>query len=200
VRLFAPLLEQAGLDVRIESTLDVYLDAAYMASLALVVPIWTMGEITGEQANGLLGAVRGGVNVGGWHGGMCDAFRNNVDYQFMTGGQWVAHPGGVIDYDVSITQPGDPIMSGIGDFRLHSEQYYMHTDPGNDVMATTTFAGDQQGIDWIAGVTMPVVWRRRYGKARVFYASFGHVAADFDVPEAREIVRRGLLWSAFGRV
>jgi type 1 glutamine amidotransferase len=91
-------------------------------------------------------------------------------------------------------------MAGLDDFRLHSEQYYMHVDPGNDVLAVTTFKGDQQGIDWIAGVTMPVVWRRTYGKGRVFYASFGHVARDFDVPEAREIVRRGLLWSAFGRV
>lgn len=200
VRTFAPLLEQSGFEVRIEPTLDVYLDAAYLASLDLIVPIWTMGQITKEQEKGLLDAVRGGVNVGGWHGGMCDAFRNNVNYQFMTGGQWVAHPGGVIDYDVIINRPDDPIVAGLADFRLHSEQYYLHVDPGNEVLATTVFKGDREGMDWIRGTVMPVAWKRRYGKGRVFYAAFGHVAADFAVPEAKEIIRRGLLWAALGRV
>jgi type 1 glutamine amidotransferase len=43
---------------------------------------------------------------------------------------------------------------------------------------------------------MPVVWKRIWGKGRVFYSSLGHVAADFDVPEALEIQRRGLVWAA----
>jgi type 1 glutamine amidotransferase len=43
---------------------------------------------------------------------------------------------------------------------------------------------------------MPVVWKKLYGQGRVFYTSLGHVAADFDVPEARAIVQRGLLWAA----
>jgi hypothetical protein len=30
----------------------------------------------------------------------------------------------------------------------------------------------------------------------VFYASLGHVAKDFDVPEARTIVQRGMLWAS----
>ena len=139
--------------------------------------------------------MRGGVGLGGWHGGMGDSFRNNVDYQFMIGGQWVAHPGNIIDYTVNITDHDDPITAGLSDFQMHSEQYYLHTDPSNQVLATTTFAGDQEGIDWIKDVQMPVVWKRMYGKARVFYSSLGHVASDFDVPEAREIQRRGLLWA-----
>jgi type 1 glutamine amidotransferase len=61
------------------------------------------------------------------------------------------------------------------------------------VLATTTF--DAAYHDWIDGVVMPVVWKRRWGQGRVFYASVGHVAADFAVPEAKEIVRRGLLWA-----
>jgi len=43
---------------------------------------------------------------------------------------------------------------------------------------------------------MPVVWKRMYGKSRVFYTSLGHVDDDFDVPEAFEIVKRGMLWAA----
>ena len=193
--LFAGILRNEGYDVDVVHDLDRYLDADYMRSLNLIVPIWTMSQITQEQEQGLLAAVRGGVGLGGWHGGMADSFRNNVDYQFMIGGQWVAHPGNIIDYTVNITDHDDPITAGLSDFQMHSEQYYLHTDPSNQVLATTTFAGDQEGIDWIKDVQMPVVWKRMYGKARVFYSSLGHVASDFDVPEAREIQRRGLLWA-----
>ncbi|MDH4179408.1 MAG: ThuA domain-containing protein [Armatimonadota bacterium] len=194
VDIFAPHLEESEFEVRVSDTLDVYLERDYMHALSLIVPVWTMGTITKEQEKGLLEAVRSGVGIAGWHGGMGDSFRNNVDYQFMVGGQWVVHPGGVIDYEVNITNHDDPITEGIADFRMHSEQYYVHVDPSNEVLATTTFNGDV--YPWIDGVTIPVVWKRAYGAAKVFYASVGHVAADFDVPEAKEIVSRGMLWAA----
>ncbi|MEZ4513674.1 MAG: ThuA domain-containing protein [Chloroflexota bacterium] len=193
VNIFAPLLRDAGFDVAIADTLDVYLDAARMATLDLVVPIWTMGTITDEQEEGLLTAVCNGVNLGGWHGGTADAFRNNVNYQWMIGGQWVAHPGNIIDYRVNICNHDDPITAGLSDFAMHSEQYYMHVDPSNEVLATTTFGGEY--APWIAGTVMPVVWKRMFGAGRIFYSSLGHVAKDFDVPEAQEIQRRGLLWA-----
>jgi type 1 glutamine amidotransferase len=138
--------------------------------------------------------VKSGVGFGGWHGGAGDSFRNNTDYQFMVGGQWVAHPGGVIDYSVHITRPDDPITAGMPDFKMHSEQYYLHIDPSNEVLAVTTFNGDH--APWIDGTVMPVVWKRKWGAGKVFYCSLGHVASDFNVPEAREIVRRGLLWAS----
>jgi type 1 glutamine amidotransferase len=194
VEIFAPFLESEGYEVVISDTLDAYLNETLMSSLNLIVPVWTMGSITNEQEKGLLDAIKSGIGVGGWHGGMGDSFRNNVNYQFMVGGQWVAHPGGVIDYEVNITKPDDPLVEGIEDFKMHSEQYYMHTDPSNDVLATTTFTGDH--ASWIDGTVMPVVWKRMYGKGRVFYTSLGHVAKDFDVPEALEIVKRGLLWAS----
>jgi len=192
--IFAGLLRQEGFDVEISDTLDSYLDAEKLSSLNLIVPTWTMDKITNEQANGLLAAVQSGVGVGGWHGTMADSFRDNTNYQFMVGGQWVAHPGNIIDYTVNITQPEHPITVGLSDFAMHSEQYYMHADPSNNVLATTTFTGDH--TPWIAGTVMPVIWTRMWGAGRVFYSSLGHVAADFDVPEAREIVRRGLLWAS----
>lgn len=192
--LFAGLLEASGLQVALSESLDSFLDGELMASLDMVVPIYTMSAITREQEAGLLDAVRdGGVNLGGWHGGTADAFRDNTEYQFMVGGQWVAHPGNIIDYRVNVTDDEHPITAGISDFAMRSEQYYMHTDPSNRVLATTTFNGDH--AHWIDGTVMPVVWTRRYGKGKVFYCSLGHVIGDFDVPEAREIVRRGLLWA-----
>jgi type 1 glutamine amidotransferase len=79
---------------------------------------------------------------------------------------------------------------------MHSEQYYMHVDPSNEVLAATTFSGEHGGAPWIKGCVMPVVWKRRYGNGRVFYTSLGHVANDFKVPEALEIVKRGMLWAS----
>ncbi|MCB0097011.1 MAG: ThuA domain-containing protein [Caldilineaceae bacterium] len=192
--IFAPLLEAAGFDVELSDTLDSYLNTEKMQQLSLVVPMWTMGTITREQEAGLLNAIKSGVGVAGWHGGMADAFRNNTEYQWMVGGQWVAHPGNIIDYRVNITNHEDPITAGLADFDMHSEQYYMHVDPANEVLATTTFNTDI--APWVNGTVMPVVWKRMWGEGRVFYSSLGHKAVDFDVPEAKEIQRRGMLWAS----
>jgi type 1 glutamine amidotransferase len=192
--LWAEILRGQGFDVRVADTLDAYLDAERLHTLSLIVPIWSMGVITPDQERGLLQAVAGGVGIAGWHGTMADSFRNNPDYQFMVGGQWVAHPGNIIEYDVNIVDHADPITAGLADFHMRSEQYYMHVDPSNEVLATTTFSGAH--APWIAGCVMPVVWKRHWGTGRVFYCSLGHQVSDFDVPEAREIVRRGMLWAS----
>jgi type 1 glutamine amidotransferase len=195
VDIFAPWLEGQGFKVEISHSLDAYADLEKLKKLDLIVHIFTMSDIKGELERNLEEAVKSGVGLAGWHGGLGDAHRSAVEYQFMVGGQWVAHPGGVIDYDVDITDPDDPITKGLQRrFHMRSEQYFMHVDPGNEVLATTTFTGEH--APWIAGSVMPVVWKKMYGKGRVFYTSLGHVAADFDVPEAREIVKRGLLWAA----
>lgn len=192
--LFASFLREQGYDVEVSDTLDAYLDEAKMQSLDLIVPIWTMGSITSQQEQGLLNAVESGVGIAGWHGCMADSFRNNTQYQFMVGGQWVAHPGNIIDYDVRIVRRDDPIVAGLQDFRMHSEQYYMHVDPMNEVLATTTF--NDAYAPWIAGSVMPIAWKKRWGKGRVFYSSLGHVVKDFDVPEALTIMQRGMLWAS----
>ena len=195
VDIFAPILEEEGFEVTISDTLDAYKDQEMMQELSLVVPVWTMGSIEPEQEQGLLAAVQGGVGIAGWHGGMGDAFRNNTEYQFMVGGQWVAHPDGIIDYTVNIIDHDDPITAGLEDFQMHSEQYYVHVDPGNQVLVTTTLQ-DIESAPWVNGTVMPVVWKRVWGQGRVFYSSLGHVAKDFDVPQAKEIQRRGMVWAS----
>ena len=192
--MFADLLTDLGHQVTLTDRLEPLEDERFMAAQDLVIPVWTMATITPKQEAGLLQAVRAGTGCAGWHGCMGDSFRINPEYQFMVGGQFVCHPGGVIDYEVNITSD-DPIVRGLGTFTMHSEQYFMHVDPANEVLAATTFSGQHGGIDWIKGVTMPVVWKKRYGAGRVFYSSLGHVAADFAVPEAKEIMRRGCLWA-----
>jgi len=185
----AQLLRDAGFQVETSNTLDSYLDEKKLMGLDVIVQHWTMGRITGEQCGGLCKAVgEGGVGLAGLHGGLCDSFREATEYQFMTGGQWVAHPGGVIDYRVHILDHTDPIVAGLPNFGMRSEQYYMHVDPAVRVLATTTFECN--------GCTMPVVWKKMYGKGRVFFSSLGHVASDLDAFEPREILRRGILWAA----
>jgi len=187
------MLVRNGFDVRIETLTSAFADPE-LARLDLIVPIYTMSKIEKEECANFSAAVRAGVGVAGFHGGMCDAFRDSVEYQFMTGGQWVAHPGGVIDFRVNISKPQDPVMAGLSDFDYHSEQYYMHVDPSNEVLATTTFSGEH--APWVEGVVMPVVWKRHHGAGRVFYSALGHVAKEFEVFEMRTLLERGMLWAS----
>lgn len=207
------LLKQQGFEVVTHNTLAPLADPAAMADVDLIVPIWSsarsshqdeFGNITREEELGLLKLIADGCGIAGWHGHMGDAFRDHPSYHFMIGGQFVAHPPGwpdnpvpsedFIDYDVIITRPDDPIVKGIKSFKLHSEQYYMLVDPSNEVLATTIFSGDH--LWWIEGAVIPVVWKRRWDKGRVFYCSIGHTLDDLKVEQVTEIIRRGMLWAA----
>jgi type 1 glutamine amidotransferase len=191
--IIAGMLKGEGFTVSVENTTRAFADPS-LKDLSLIVPIVTSSKIEKSEVENLTQAVQGGVGLAGYHGGMGDAFRDCPEYQFMCGGQWVAHPGNIVDYRVDVTKPDDPIMQGISSFAYRSEQYYMHVDPVNEVLATTTFSGEH--APWIKGVVMPVVWKRRHGKGRVFYSSLGHVAREFDVPEMKAILHRGMLWAA----
>ena len=187
------LLTGHGFDVRLAEGTSVLADPG-ISQLDLIVPVMTMSTIGKPELENLTAAVRSGTGLAGFHGTMCDSFRNETEYQFMTGGQWVSHPGNIIDYRIDISRPDDPIVSGIGGFAYRSEQYYMHVDPTNEVLATTTFTGEH--LDFIEGVVMPVVWKRRYGLGRVFYSALGHTADEFAVPEMHTIFERGALWAS----
>jgi hypothetical protein len=195
--VFVPWLKSEGAEVIVSDTLEAYTRYDLKTDFDLIVQTWTMGTIAGNQEKALLEAVKNGIGIAGWHGGLGDSFRNNTEYQFMVGGQWVAHPGGVIDYRVNIIDKKDPVTKGLEDFDMRSEQYYMHVDPNVKVLATTTFNG--KTADWIDGNVVPVAWKKFYGKGRVFYSSLGHVAADFNVPQALEIQKRGILWACMSK-
>jgi len=187
-------LHEDGYSVRTATETSAFADPS-IHDLSLIIPIFTMSKIAKEEVENLTKAVRGGVGLAGHHGGMSDAFRESVDYQFMVGGQWVAHPGDIIDYTVDVTKPDDPIMAGIkSSFPYTSEQYYMHVDPMIEVLATTTFSGEH--APWIEGAVVPVVWKHRYGQGRVFHMTLGHQAKEFENPNMATIMRRGLNWAA----
>lgn len=195
----ADLLTNEGFAVRVEDSLEAFarLDAVVPD---LVVPIYTMGRIEHHQRDPVLRAVsERGVGLAGCHGGMCDAFRDDTEWQFLTGGQWVAHPGGDrVRYWVRIRRDVDhPITAGIPDFEVESEQYYLHVDPGNEVLAYTEFPTPGVGGPHVGNpCRMPQVWTKSYGQGRVFYFALGHRRSDLEAPEPREVMRRGLLWAA----
>jgi type 1 glutamine amidotransferase len=197
----ARVLEHAliaeGFEVEVSDTLDAFKDAKKLMDLSLIVPHWTMGKITGEQVNPVLDAVQAGVGLAGCHGGMCDAFRDNTDWQFMTGGQWVAHPGNDgLKYTVRITDHAHPITAGIEDFEVASEQYYMHVDPVVNVLATTRFPVADGPHVPNGPVEMPVLWTKMYGTGRVFYDALGHTAKVVESEPNLTIMRRGFRWAA----
>jgi type 1 glutamine amidotransferase len=195
--IFVPWMESEGASVTVSDTLDAYVTHDLKIEFDLIIQAWTMGTIESNQEKALLEAVKSGVGLAGWHGGLGDSFRNNTEYQFMVGGQWVAHPGGVIDYRVNITDHKDQITKGLNDFDMHSEQYYVQVDPNVKVLATTTFT--DKNASWIGGNIVPVVWKKAYGAGRVFYSSLGHVAKDFSVPQVLEIQKRGIRWAGMSR-
>lgn len=191
--IVADMLRKQDFEVVVENTTEAFADPG-LGGFDLIVPIVTMMTIEREELRSLAGAVEAGTGLAGFHGQMGDSFRGEPEYQFIVGGQWVAHPGNIIDYAVDIVRNDDPVMQGIGRFAYRSEQYYMHVDPSNEVLATTTFDGTH--CAWIKGVTMPVVWKRRHGEGRVFYSALGHVASEFSHPDMSRIISRGMAWAA----
>lgn len=196
--LFGDMLGKEGFQVEIYDNLDILKDEEKILSLDLFVPVWTMGEITKEQLNPVLKAVEAGVGIAGCHGGMCDSFRNSTQWQFMTGAQWVAHPGNDgVEFEVDIVKnSSSPIIEGISDFKVKTEQYYIHIDPAVNVLACTTFPVIDGPHCTNGHVNVPVVYTKTWGKGRVFYNALGHHADVFDVPEAKELMRRGFLWAS----
>ena len=184
-------LKASGFEVAKADALAALADAEALKDLDLIALNWTMGKLAKEEWNGLSAAVASGVGLAGTHGGLGDAFRESTGFQYMVGGQFVAHPAGIHAYRVHLIDRADPITRGLDHFDIESEQYYMQVDPTNHVLATTTFPD--------SGATVPAVWKRAWGKGRVFYSSIGHVAKDFAVPEVLAITTRGMVWAAGGK-
>lgn len=196
---FREILAVEGFEVSVDGSLDSF-RLNDLRQLSLIVPIVTMSTITQEQLVPVLEAVRDhGVGLAGCHGGMCDAFRQETEWQFMTGGQWVAHPGNDgVEYMVRIDRDNPhEITDRIPDFTVRSEQYYLHTDPGNNVLAYTEFPTPGVGGPHVPNACrMPQVWTKMYGWGRVFYNALGHTRSVLEASEPRELMRRGFVWAA----
>ena len=187
------LLDQKA-EVKLVKGTSIYTNSNVMKDLDLVIQHITMSKMSPLETKGLISAIARGVGLAGCHGGLGDSFRDNTEYQYMVGGQFVKHPGGQVTYTVNIESKNDPITAGIKDFSLHTEQYYMHIDPNLEVLASTKFSGIHDS--WIKGAVVPVVWKKLYGKGRVFYNSIGHSKETFEIPEVWTLIKRGVVWAA----
>jgi type 1 glutamine amidotransferase len=179
---YAAELRARGYRVTVSDTVDSYLDAELLAASDLIVQCWTMGEISRDQLAGLSAAVRAGTGFAGWHGGIIDSFRAEPGYHLITGGQFVHHPKGFVDYRV---RPVSGRFADLGEFAVHTELYTVHVDPSIEIHAVTE----------TDGVAMPVAWTRNWGDGKVFVTTLGHHPPDFEVPETNEMIIRGLLWA-----
>ncbi|WP_375430693.1 ThuA domain-containing protein [uncultured Friedmanniella sp.] len=208
---FLPYLRDAGFDVRVEDSPEVYTDAEQLATTDLILQCYTMGTASDAAVTGLRTAIAAGTGLAGWHGGIADSFRNSADYLHLVGGQFACHPpkephelepdGGAannfLPYTVNIS-PGaadHPIVAGLEDFDLVTEQYWVLNDDYLDVLATTTLAA-RADDPWHRPVTSPAIWTRQWGEGRIFVATPGHSLDVLDHPSVRTVIERGLLWAS----
>ena len=193
--IYKEILEKNGFEVAMSETLGVLNEYENIEKFDLFVPVWTMGVLTGIQQKNICLAVENGAGIAGSHGGMCDAFRDSTNWQFMTGAQWVAHPGnGTATYTVNMKKD-NPFTENLEDFTYTGEQYYLHIDPAIKVYATTDFPVSDGPHTVNGKVSMPVVFSKFWGKGKVFYISMGHTYKDFEIPQVRTIMERGMLWA-----
>lgn len=191
VSIFQAELEARGFESDVVESLEVLADVAKLKTYSLIFPCWTMGQPTDEQEKGLVAAVKAGVGLAGIHGGMGDAFRGRLDYEWMVGGHFVGHPH-VGDYEVKILDWANPITAGLpSSFHYRSEQYYLLVDPAVHVLADTAYVHGGRSVQ------MPVAWIKKWGAGRVFYSALGHHPDEFtQFPAARALTVRGCLWAA----
>lgn len=198
---FAEILRKNGYLCEVFHDQEILLNLDYLMEMDLIVPCWTMGSIDPAASKNIAKAVAAGTGLAGCHGGMCDAFRSDTEWQFMTGGQWVSHPGGDgITYQVNIRKGSSPIVEGLEDFEVCSEHYYLHVDPAIEVLATTRFPAVNYYHSSNKPIDMPVAWTKFWGNGRVFYNSLGHHDDVFEkFPQAQTLMERGMLWAAEGK-
>lgn len=191
VQFIADELKESGFQATIETSLSCLDDAEKLKAYDVIFPCWTMGVLSDTQSRNLLGAVHGGVGLAGMHGGMGDAFRGNLDYEWMVGGHFVGHPY-VGKYLVRFQDLAHPITRDLpAEFSYDSEQYYLLVDPGIHVLADTQYTYEGRLV------TMPVAWVKTWGQGRVFYSALGHAPEEFTAfPASLQLLLRGIRWAA----
>ncbi|MEV6110032.1 ThuA domain-containing protein [Streptomyces sp. NPDC051940] len=193
--LFMSFLRDNGFRILVEDSLEVYEDEDLLVRTDLIVQSWTRGDITARESAGLVAAVRAGTGFAGWHGGVVDAYREDLDYQMLTGGTFVMRRQGPGRHRVRLAEEhtDHPVIAGLGDFDVDTEPYWTLNDPLNDVLATVTFDADDTRQ---RSAAIPAVWARSWGKGRVFVSTVGSGPEDFRNPHVRALTERGLLWAS----
>lgn len=129
----------------------------------VIIPIWSCGIKSDLYLNELLDAIKAGVGLFTFHGGI-DWF-DQAKYAEMIGATYLydCQPQA---FTVTLNDIKHPITEGLTSFDTISEIYYLQADPMNEVLAHTHILGKE----------MPIAWTRQYGKGRVFYSTLAHTS------------------------
>jgi len=187
---FKDSLQSHGYAVELREGVEFLDDDAAVREFDLLIPCITMAELSPEREATLSQVIQEGVGIAGAHGAG-DAFRGALTYAQIMGGQFVSHPY-VGEYTVRVTKPESPLVGDMPEtFAYDSEQYYLHVDPGNEVLLATDYDFDGKTIN------MPVAWNKHWGQGSVFYCALGHNPDEYDVhPYVWDFIVKGALWAA----
>jgi len=147
----------------------------------VIVPVWSCG-INGEYyLKQLLEAVKSGVGLATFHGGI-NWFEDEKYYKMI--GALYLDDSSEEKYIIKITDKKHPITVGLDDFNIISEKYYMQVDPSNNVLTIADFSG----------IETPVAWTKNYGKGRIFYTSLAHSSEHFFSNSNMTMILNGIKW------
>ncbi len=169
------------------------LDQIDLKEYDLIVPVWSFGIQRPQTMNRVLEAVRAGTGLATFHGGI-DWFADR-EYAHLIGGHFIFHPPETEKYRVCFEPVLHPITEGLKDFEIQTEQYYLHVDPANTVLATTRF-GDTATHS--GAVIMPSTWIKTYGQGRICYCSLAHTPDEIQQWPVISLLMRGMKWAARG--
>ena len=105
-------LKEKKANVYVSDTTSIYDNTKLMKKLDLIIQHITMSEISESQIKNLTKTIKNGAGLAGCHGGLGDSFRDNVDFQYMVGGQFVKPGEILIRQRGTNTHPG--VNVGIG--------------------------------------------------------------------------------------
>ncbi|WP_235026569.1 ThuA domain-containing protein [Dietzia lutea] len=118
----------------------------------------------------------------------------------LLGSKFRGHPP-IVPYRVEVSDPGHPLIEGIGPFTVSDELYVSEVAGDLDVILHADYVGDCPGfVDARAVIArQPVLYTRSFGEGTVCYFTLGHCRGRFDIQdlgvEDLERVDRGS-WSS----
>lgn len=130
------------------------------------------------------------------------------------GSQFISHPP-IAPYRVTVSDPSNPLVSGIVPFETDDELYLSEMHGDYHILLETRWTGEAQGFvesAWLIDEPRPVAYLHPVGAGEVYYITLGHCRGKYDMqpridvyphvergswtqPAYYELLRRGLIWA-----
>jgi acetyl esterase/lipase/type 1 glutamine amidotransferase len=166
-------------DYSVFTRLDAY-DAIIMNHMAI--------EITDEEEQGLLDAVRAGKPLVALHAttaAFIQPGKERPRFHHMLGGNRPVHPPRH-SFRVDVVDVVHPIIKDISAFKVYGELFkHKHMEPDVQVLLTADY--EEQ--------THPLAWTRQFGDGKIFYLALGHGMESTSHESFLRLVQQGLRWT-----